>query len=102
MNGGQGNALVHHSNSNGHMNRLEEVDRFERPPPRAAELYNPKLAKRSASNNSAKQQEKEDNRRGRESVGVILTEQVRGLSIEDSIPLDGSSQVTKEPTVLQT
>ncbi|KAF8916257.1 hypothetical protein CPB85DRAFT_1374706 [Mucidula mucida] len=65
MNGGQGNALVHHSNSNGHMNRLEEVDRFERPPPRAAELYNPKLAKRSASNNSAKQQEKEDNRRGR-------------------------------------
>lgn len=80
---GQVTSLVQRSPSAANPNRLEETDRFERPPPRAAELYNPKMGpKRSSSNHSAKHSEKEDGIRGRDSGGSTLADQVRTLSLE--------------------
>ncbi|KAJ3804269.1 SUZ domain-containing protein [Lentinula lateritia] len=74
-----GNALVHHPNTpniayvNSEANGFRAEDGFQRPPPRAAELYNPKMSKRS----NTMQVQGEKNSDGR------LNDQIRGLSLVD-------------------
>ncbi|KAK0489022.1 hypothetical protein IW261DRAFT_1442797 [Armillaria novae-zelandiae] len=106
INPGQGNALVHHpSNGNSpvaQQSRLEDSDRmFERPPPRATELFNPKVVKRPTSTHTNGKQDKEsDGRRIRDPIsGSNIVEQVRTMALED-YNLDGSGQTSKEPSAL--
>lgn len=106
INPGQGNALVHHpSNGNSpiaQQSRLEDSDRmFERPPPRATELFNPKVVKRPTTTHTNGKQEKEtDGRRVRDPIsGSNIVEQVRTMTLED-YNLDGSGQTSKEPSAL--
>lgn len=79
------NALVHHSNhsmgnNNGPESRLEESDRtFERPPPKSAELYNPKLLRRPTGGKVNGEKEKE-RPRGDAVAGAI---QVDSMSLDD-------------------
>ncbi|KAH7870421.1 uncharacterized protein C8R40DRAFT_647424 [Lentinula edodes] len=74
-----GNALVHHPNApnipftNSEANGFRAEDGFQRPPPRTAELYNPKISKRS---NTMQVQ-------GEKNSDVRLNDQIRGLSLVD-------------------
>ncbi len=107
INPGQGNALVHHpSNGNSPIaqpSRLEDSDRmFERPPPRATELFNPKVVKRPTTTHTNGKQEKEtDGRRVRDPIsGSNIVEQVRHPMTLEDYNLDGSGQTSKEPSAL--
>lgn len=84
--------------------RLEEPDRgFERPPPKgAAELFNPKVVRRPASNNSKpnlqaqERFEKERERvRGEVVANAILVGPVSSMSIVDQVP-DGSPAAVQD------
>ncbi|KAJ3775975.1 hypothetical protein FB446DRAFT_636890 [Lentinula raphanica] len=78
---GPGNALVQHlnpaptapPNDSEVDTRAQAEDGFRRPPPRAAELYNPKISKRS---NPMQVQ-------GEKSRDSSLNDQLKGLSLED-------------------
>lgn len=74
---------------------------FERPPPRATELFNPKVVKRPTTTHTNGKQEKEtDGRRVRDPIsGSNIVEQVRTMTLED-YNLDGSGQTSKEPSAL--
>ncbi|KAF9461216.1 hypothetical protein BDZ94DRAFT_1221785 [Collybia nuda] len=82
------NALLQHPSSTGGNRgtqeiRLEEPDRgFERPPPKSAELYNPKLLRRPTNSRVTGEKEKE-RVRGETIANAILVGQVEAMSMED-------------------
>lgn len=88
--GPQGTALVHHNNpmmmNHGNTDFSRADDGFDRPPPRAAELYNPKIAKRPH-NHPHPHMHTQGQGQGGEGR---LSEQIRAMSLSDG-PLHASS-----------
>ncbi|KAJ3745302.1 hypothetical protein DFH05DRAFT_1487375 [Lentinula detonsa] len=89
-----GNALVHHLNApivaspNSEADNRAE-DSFQRPPPRAAELYNPKISKRS---NAMQVQ-------GEKSSDDRLSNQIKGLSLVEGPSHVIHTQTSSEPSL---
>ncbi|GLB41829.1 putative SUZ domain containing protein [Lyophyllum shimeji] len=100
---GQANAgaLVHHPNNScandNPETRLEDSDRgFERPPPKSAELYNPKVLRRSAGGKAPAEKEKERVRG--DVIGVVLAAQVDAMSVEGKSTDSQPAASEKEPS----
>jgi len=92
-------ALIHHDpgTSDNSEVRLEDSDHgFERPPPKSAELFNPKVLRRPAVAKAQTEKEKE-RVRGDGAVGAVLVGQVEVMTLEGKPAERKPAASEKEP-----